>query len=679
MELIYKQFLFNKNIFVFDEYSKKENQFEVLYTLAKIFGIKISEGVSKVSFEMLPLAQECLGYYVNEPFYKGFPESARSLSKEELLFDQLLNYFVTYELDDFSNDRHSVFEKDFERLTFKEDFVFKYFKVIDEKEAYELIKEAVINLLNSSRALSESQFEIVKKYVVDFDFDVSFAKGKNTIIKLLMNTRNIKYASALSLSDFIKVVEQVNFYDYGVMNVKKLNLKNKERKFLTSLLDYMLSNCYVNIEECFEKKKKWSGILHHLHYIPKTELGVRFLAYMRSDENHSAYSSFEKAMLDANIKQATDTLIEKKGSSMLLRKLNYIISRCKSDEDIEYVVSKIDSKNVILLIQLILQYDNYQIANRTFTYARFNKLKEYEETIEEAKKRKSKLSAEKRKTLRKYLLKHLESKLKGKLGNVYLDMDMKNIALPINVASTFSGYGILPTGSRIKMEDGKKIRAFTYWEKVDDIDLSVIGIGSNNYFIEFSWRSMYDKQDNCITFSGDKVDGFNGGSEYFDVDLEKFKKKYPKVKYLIFNDNVFSASTYKECNCTAGYMFRDINDSGEVFEPKTVKSSFRVTVDSRYAHLFALDLDKNEFVWLNIAVESYFNIAGESNQNNVKKYLKLAKTFNYYSFFKMLSSKVVKDPKKADIVVTDKKVETKENAEVIRSYDIDKVIKYLNT
>ena len=78
------------------------------------------------------------------------------------------------------------------------------------------------------------------------------------------------------------------------------------------MLDYMLKNCYCNIEECYEKKKIWNGILHHIHYIPKTELGVRFLAYMRGDENESAYSAFEKAMLDENVKEACDILLEKK-------------------------------------------------------------------------------------------------------------------------------------------------------------------------------------------------------------------------------------------------------------------------------------------------------------------------------------------------------------------------------
>lgn len=678
MDLIFKEYLFNKNILVFDENSKKENQFHVLFTLANLFGIKIEEGVSLVSFEMISLAAHVLGRKVPEPFYRGFPETVKDLTKEQLLFDQLYNYFINYWMGDFSQDRHSIFEKDFERVAFRENFEVKKFKVITEEKAYELIKESVDELLSSTRPLNEVQYEFVKKYVIMFDYDTSKAKGKNTIIKLLTQTKKVYLAKAFSLSDFIKVVDQLNFFNYGNKNIKKLNLKNQDRKFLTSLLDYMLKNCYCNIEDCYERKKIWSGILHHIHYVPKNELGVRFLAYMRGDDNESAYSAFEKAMLDENIKEACDILLERKGSSMLLRKLNYIVSRCKTEEDVEYVVSKIDSKNIILLIQLILQYESYSSSRRVFTFTSHNKLVTHEETPYERKRRKSKLSSTQIRLLNKALKNLLKEKLKGRLGKVYIDKNMKNIALPLSETASQGGYGVLPKGSRIKIEECKKIRVFTYWEKVHDIDLSAIGLNTRSMEEEFSWRSMYHKQDKSILFSGDKVDGYNGGSEYFDIDLEKFKKLHPKTRTLVFSNNVYSAFSFNECLCTAGYMTRDKSDSGEVFEPKTVKTSFKITAESRYCHLFALDLVKHELVWLNMALDSMLNVAAEQDITYLMKYLKITKTFNYYNFFKMMAAKVVKDPSEADVVVTDEEVDCKEDAVLIHSYDFDKVMALLN-
>ena len=80
----------------------------------------------------------------------------------------------------------------------------------------------------------------------------------------------------------------------------------------------------------------------------------------------------------------------------------------------------------------------------------------------------------------------------------------------------------------------KKLRAFTYWEKVDDIDLSCFGLTDDGRRIEFSWRTMAGNQSDAITYSGDETSGYKGGSEYFDIKLEEFKKMYPAVKYIVF-------------------------------------------------------------------------------------------------------------------------------------------------
>lgn len=110
---------------------------------------------------------------------------------------------------------------------------------------------------------------------------------------------------------------------------------------------------------------------------------------------------------------------------------------------------------------------------------------------------------------------------------------------------------------------------------------------------------MTDMQSDAIVYSGDETSGYNGGSEYFDINIVMFRMLYPDLRYIIFCNNVFSDLTFDNCICRAGYMLRDENDSGQVFEPKTVKSSFKVSASTHFCYLFAIDLDKNEFVWLN--------------------------------------------------------------------------------
>ena len=130
--------------------------------------------------------------------------------------------------------------------------------------------------------------------------------------------------------------------------------------------------------------------------------------------------------------------------------------------------------------------------------------------------------------------------------------DMKNYALPLAESTSQGGFGVLARGSHIHIGERKKIRAFTYWEKVDDIDLSVLGLTEDGRQKEFSWRTMAERQSEAITYSGDQTAGFNGGSEYFDIDTAVFRKQYPRVRYLVFCNNVYSGINFDQCLCRAG-------------------------------------------------------------------------------------------------------------------------------
>ena len=123
---------------------------------------------------------------------------------------------------------------------------------------------------------------------------------------------------------------------------------------------------------------------------------------------------------------------------------------------------------------------------------------------------------------------------------------------------------------------------------------------------------------------------------------------------------------------------RDKKDSGEIFEPKTVATSFTVNCDSTFAYLFAIDVVERQVVWLNIARDSTAIVAGTTGLAFLLDYVNATKVINMHSFFAMLATELVQDAKEADVVVTDEQVEVKEGATVIRSYDTDKILPLLN-
>jgi hypothetical protein len=347
---------------------------------------------------------------------------------------------------------------------------------------------------------------------------------------------------------------------------------------------------------------------------------------------------------------------------------------------VEELVDGLDATNVIVLLQLLLDYgkrDKYLGKNRprTFVFTKHQRLKVHPETLKEQDDRKSHIGSSSL-LLEKKLRERLAKLLAGRLGKVYIDPDMRRYALPLQETASQGGYVVLARGTRLPIPEGKKLRAFTYWEKVNDIDLSMFGIDKSGKQHEFSWRSMASKQSEDITFSGDQTSGYDGGSEYFDIDLELLREKYPDMRQLIFCNNVYSGSGFDSCICRAGYMMRDIEDSGEIFEPKTVQSSFTINCESSFAYLFGIDLEKNEFIWLNMGRNSGEIVAGRSSMGFLTDYFSVTDTINMYSFFEMMATELVTDPAEADVIVTDKPEFSGDK--VIREYDFEKVLALMN-
>ena len=522
--------------------------------------------------------------------------------------------------------------------------------------------------------------------IQDFDYLPKQIASKNTVVKLMLEYRNLYYCRFINTTDVIKVVEELNYRDYRNTKLNKLNFRNKDRKFIASAIRETLTKyVYISHEdkfmrEIFEKRKVWKGLLHHIHFSPKTEVEEMFCAYIRSNgiQNISDCSKFEELMRKNRPAMAAAYLKEYKGEGAVLRNLDYILSRCKDTWQVEAVINCIKGKNGILLFQLLNHYSFYKRnVARTFTFTKFHKMKTHIETVDEMQKRKSCLSEAAVDVLKDQIYLKLKEYYKGKLGKVFINNEMKNIAMPLQDTTSHGGYGILPKGSVIHIPKGKKIRAFTYWELVHDIDLSCIGLNKDGSQTEFSWRTMARNQSEAICYSGDVTDGYHGGAEYFDIDTDVIRKMYPDMEYIVFCDNVFSRVNFDKCICRAGYMLRDKIDSGEIFEPKTVQSSFTINCESTFAYLFAINLYTNDFVWLNTARDSNCAVAGTQKLDFLKKYILATEVMNLYDFMSMAATEVVDDVNEADIIVSDS-FTTETDKEVVRSCDVDKMLKYMN-
>lgn len=682
MNKIFKDHLLTKHVFVAtaDRDVTFVEIFNTLVALGRLFGIKIDKGAELASKELIKDAESFLKIRVPKPFYKGFPDSVRQLTQDELLFDQLLSYTVTYGFGHFDEARHSVFEKSFERIAFSETYEPKVFSIVTEEEAMEMIKESVEALLASTRPLSSENVVLIKAFRKDHG-QINECRNKDLAIQMVYDEKDLYFLKFLRLPDVYNLVDYINFTFYGNRKTNKLNLKNQDRKLISQVIDRFTEPEVASVrdvEECFEKRKFWVGLLHHLHYKPKTAFGEKFVNDIRSAlvANCSVYSYTEYCIERGMAFTAAKTLAENKGSGALLRNLNYYLSRADETERLA-ILNLIEAKNPVVLLQLLYSYQYQSSGLRSFVFTKHGMTNVHYETEEEGAKRKSVLDEETLTVVREYLVSKLREAYAGLIkGSVYVDLEFGRIAVPINESASNGGYGTLPKGSWLPLPKGKIIRAFTYWEKVNDIDLSVQGLMEDGRFMEYSWRTMWHNQSEEICYSGDETSGYKGGSEYFDVDVELFKRNHPKVEYLIFCNNVYSNKNFNECVCRAGYMARERLSSGEIYEPKTVGTSFTIDAPSTYAYLFAIDLRKNRLIWLNTNRAGSCHVAGESGSDFLRRYFDMTSVFNVASLAFAAAENIALSSKDADVIFSDRFED--DDKVVIHSYDVEKLMALAN-
>lgn len=692
MELEFKNFLFNKNILVCEsqEVNKIDQEEAALLCTALMskFGYNVVQGGEMMTRDVFTFVNDKLDYEPAEPFYRGFPDSVKKLCPEEFLFDQLFSYYKTYGLGNFSEAQHSVLEDEpVKRIALLKSFTTKNVKIVTEEEAKEIVLEAVKDFCASSRPLSFDSFDLVVSAINEYNF-IPKIKSSNTAIGLLIETRRAEFSNQLKLNEFPKVVEELNYRCYGNKNVKKLNLKNKDRKFLISILDRMLSRCTTipDLMLCIEKRKIWKGILHHLHH----RCGGYFPQYIYDDTMPSFMGAFERGLQKWSFCKAVEYLNGTKGPAAVIRNLDYIVSRYKDvsrQEMFETLMPIIDKTNNVVLLQMINHYSNFERDGRSYSFSKFGLKKTHTQTDKEMTAcQTNKIPESTIAWLKGWFMAALAANMKKlDVGKVYIDPAFKKVALPLDMAAMNGGVGVLPAGSRLPIPEGAVVRAFTYWEKVNDIDLSAFLCDDNMKKIEeFSWRS-YARNGSASSgfiFSGDQTSGYYGGSEYFDFDFETIQKKYPTGRYIVLNNNVFSGGNFSDCFCKAGFMLRDSFNSGEVYEPKTVKTSFLINAKSTYCHLFAIDLKTREVVWLNINKDSKAIVAGAESNQYLKKYMTLTEEHNIYDLFACagtLAQTIKECVGEKDLIFTPERLDFITRADVITLEDLEKINKYIES
>ena len=714
-------YLNSHNILVADDslsvkrstYSGYEGIFSVIDYALHEYGVFFNKGVELINASVLQQLDDLFDERREDSFYRGFPMTVKELSSGQIIIDRAVVYAMTYGIGNFDFTPESLYERGFKRNEKdKGDFVYKSFSILTEEEAYEVLAGYIKGLLSYTRPLNDTQLNVLTEYYTLTNetylcvHNLTFKDimktvptvGRDTAMVLLQKTGDVElFARSIGLLNIPRYVEHLicgkviytknsgtwgNGYRMSKrMELRSFHLSSQERRQIASILDYLLKVevdvAFMNIcKLALEKRRAWKSILYEIHYKPKTESAVYFTSEIFG-KSKSIASLIEKKIANGNMATAAELLLVHKGKNAVLRNIVRLIAG-QDEATIQHILSMCDGSPILKM----------QIANglcsrneseaRTFTFTAPNKtLKTHTETPIEQTKRKAVLSQDEKATLYKHLFDSIGNGIPKMYKTAYISESNKKVALPIYNATSKSGVGVLPTGSRLPIEPNKGIRAFTYWERVDDIDLSCFIICDDGKLHELSWRTVSDNR--WVVYSGDVTTGYyHGGSEYFDFNIENIKHDMPDARYIVVCDNIYSRGyTYNSCKCKAGFMCRADLNNGMPYEPSTVKTSFKVSGDCTAVYLFAIDLVANEIVWLNVAITQKSSVAGTQNMDFLYKYFDIGDTFNHELIARQVAESVTENLDEADIIFADD-VEV-EGVPTIHSYDTEAVMELLTS
>ena len=200
------------------------------------------------------------------------------------------------------------------------------------------------------------------------------------------------------------------------------------------------------------------------------------------------------------------------------------------------------------------------------------------------------------------------------LGKCYVDPALKNFIVPFSQRSASKSLRTITRGSTLPLPDGDTLRFFIWWKNGKartDIDLSAAMFDDN--FCFKGALTYYNLKDYAGHHSGDIVDAPNGASEFIDVSKSLCMAK--GVRYIVMALNSFTRQPYCDLpECFAGWMARKQANSGEVYEPTTVKDKLDIAANARIAIPAMFDLHRNEVIWTDISMTRnpnwYNNVAG---------------------------------------------------------------------
>ncbi|MBP6731590.1 MAG: TerD family protein [Chitinophagales bacterium] len=548
-----------------------------------------------------------------DPMYPNFPQQVIDTPEDELYLNAAVHY-----LGDWIGARILPLYNKIARPGLEDVVVLK----VIELGCPEDFENILVKLLAAKTSITDTDKLDVEWFV--FTYKNSLTSRLPTVIPLKENVAILGAyiwmhapLAADKLKEYIKTATDVLRLAVAMSggdvslaeNTKFRNFSKPERRWLLALLE----DCGNITEDMLRYKNRWKRLGERLHpFEYKKQFGKCFEAFdvIRNDKPFKTFNSKVESCLAANEIAQTAGLLKSRPGEFARRLDNLLrLSDQKSDvlKAFDDLAAKV-SNPVLWQVLAHFKHRNEPKELRTF-FPKGN--------VGKAKSISNRLPLIPDEICRQVVV-ICENKLVEKysklppLQNVYLDKELKNYTIPFALRSASKALNTISRGSRITIPEGNTLRFFIWWKDGNertDIDLSAVGLDADcRYKTDIAYY-------NLKTFgghhSGDITSAPNGASEFIDIDIEKFLSS--GIRYVVMCVNSFTYQPYCDLpECFAGLMIRQFANSGEIYEPKSVRNKFDLTSNTRVAIPLIIDLADRKIIWTDMALTNV-----PSHQNNV--------------------------------------------------------------
>ncbi len=546
------------------------------------------------------------------PMYPNFPQQVMEMSEAQLYFNALIHYWTGLRPATPKRTRLPLFDVIQPKII--------------ELGTIEEFKSIFSAICASKTSISSQDAEDMAWFVAHYGDEIEVliptempSKENRALLgALLMQQTGVAApflaANFQTATDILRLAVALSGGDVSLAKASKFAaISRAQRRTLLELLE----NCGSLLEDMKRRPMRWIRLGERLHIgefkarFPKT-----FAAFdaLRNDLPFSSFAGeVERQIETKNVTGALRLLAKRPGE--LARRLDHLLrlDAARQDQTLDTFarVAPALATPVLLQVGAHFRHRNAGHALRTFfpkgqiakVQAIDNRLPALPaEVCERASQICDALCIERFRAL-------------PPLGACFLDPKLSDFLVPFSNRSAAKALRTLVRGSKLPIPEADTLRFFVWWKngiERTDIDLSAA-------FFDADWKyvdvvSYYNLKSFGGHHSGDIVDAPRGAAEFIDVSRAKLAKS--GVRFIVMSINSFTSQPFCDLpECFAGWMPRQKPNSGEIFEAKTVADRIDIASDTRICLPAVFDLEKNQAIWLDIALK------GAPNWNNVENNL----------------------------------------------------------